>query len=366
MGNKAPNFSKKLNAFFKKSVPDNVTFLEYIKPFFLNEHENYEKYLEILKKIGIKNGINGLVELITGTANANIKESNKVAQAFSHEIDKKYKNKRIPSTKQDIYNDLQAMRSFEGSMPYAKDMLASGHAYQLNRKLDIDRNVRELPENERKIHDEFGIDIMQLYIYYVLSNIPDENSRTKEFLVEYFKGMNSFYNKEKISNRLITYLEKLKFPVTSIQDDKNKETIKVYTPKNAIPVFNQINDIYILLQKYFDAVQHNSLHKALKTESSNEKLAFKGKQIQLADAFKQLYKSTLITGCNKKELTTWITNVFTYRGQNGKYLPFKENYLSKIISSETKHCKSPILEIRKDSKGKPNIISPDLKGRSQL
>src|ERR1700733_8834019 len=107
MENTAPNFSEKLHASLKKSIPDSATFSEYIKPFFISEQENYEKYLRILKKIGIENDITGVIELITGTADASLKETDKAAQALNSEVDKKYKDKPIPPTEQGVYDDLQ-------------------------------------------------------------------------------------------------------------------------------------------------------------------------------------------------------------------------------------------------------------------
>ncbi|MCX2492993.1 hypothetical protein OQX63_05890 [Pedobacter sp. PF22-3] len=74
-------------------------------------------------------------------------------------------------------------------------------------------------------------------------------------------------------------------------------------------------------------------------------MIFKGNSNKLADAFKQPYEANLIVGCNKAELEKWILKHFSY--SNGvKVNEYSEGWLSAIISSDTKVCKSPILEVR--------------------
>jgi hypothetical protein len=73
---------------------------------------------------------------------------------------------------------------------------------------------------------------------------------------------------------------------------------------------------------------------------------FIGNGNQLADAFKQLIEANLITGCSKRQLEKWITETFEYQYKNS-VRSFTPRYLNGIISSESRLCQSPILDVRK-------------------
>lgn len=83
---------------------------------------------------------------------------------------------------------------------------------------------------------------------------------------------------------------------------------------------------------------------------ADEPLLFNGSGNQLADAFKQLYSSNLITSCNKSEPENWIQTNFQYRDR-GIQKHYTEKYLKDIISSNTKECQSPLFNVKK-SEGK--------------
>lgn len=86
-------------------------------------------------------------------------------------------------------------------------------------------------------------------------------------------------------------------------------------------------------------------------------ITFNGQGIQLADSFKQLYEANLIVGLSKIELQIWIKNNFNFLDKvNVK--TFTEKYLSDIISSTTKICQSPILEIQKNENGQLGFFLP--------
>lgn len=84
-------------------------------------------------------------------------------------------------------------------------------------------------------------------------------------------------------------------------------------------------------------------------------LLFHGNGNQLVDAFKQLYEANLIVGCLKGELEEWIGANFEYVYRNEqKALP--ANYLNAIISTNSKPCQSPILDVRKQPDGRFIIV----------
>ncbi|RZL07323.1 MAG: hypothetical protein EOO89_23250 [Pedobacter sp.] len=121
-----------------------------------------------------------------------------------------------------------------------------------------------------------------------------------------------------------------------------------YNPDAGRPKFNHqyIDDFLQILRTYFSEEHFNQLDALIKAdEQPSSQLIFNGNSNKLADAFKQLYEANLIVGCNKAELEKWILKHFLY--SNGdKVNEYSEGWLSAIISSDTKICKSPILEVR--------------------
>ncbi|TDO23723.1 hypothetical protein [Pedobacter duraquae] len=125
-----------------------------------------------------------------------------------------------------------------------------------------------------------------------------------------------------------------------------------YNPDAGRPKFNHqyIDDFLQLIKTYFSEEHFNKLAALIKSgEQPASQLIFNGNSNKLADAFKQLYEANLIVGCNKVELEKWILKHFLY--SNGdKVNEYSEGWLSAIISSDTKVCKSPILEVRMKDK----------------
>jgi hypothetical protein len=125
-----------------------------------------------------------------------------------------------------------------------------------------------------------------------------------------------------------------------------------YNPDAGRPKFNHqyIDDFLQLMRTYFSEEHFNELAALIKLEEQPaSQLIFNGNSNKLADAFKQLYEANLIVGCNKAELEKWILKHFLY--SNGdKVNEYSEGWLSAIVSSDTKVCKSPILEVRMKDK----------------
>jgi len=138
-----------------------------------------------------------------------------------------------------------------------------------------------------------------------------------------------------------------------IEDVTPEQPQKIpYNPDAGRPKFNHqyIDDFLQLIRTYFSEKHFNQLAALIKLdEQPASQLIFNGNSNKLADAFKQLYEANLIVGCNKAELEKWILKHFLY--SNGdKVNEYSEGWLSAIISSDTKVCKSPILEVRMKDK----------------
>ncbi|RZK37782.1 MAG: hypothetical protein EOO90_24325 [Pedobacter sp.] len=136
-----------------------------------------------------------------------------------------------------------------------------------------------------------------------------------------------------------------------------------YNPDAGRPKFNHqyIDDFLQLIKTYFSKEHFNQLAALIKSEEQPAiQLIFNGNSNKLADAFKQLYEANLIVGCSKAELEKWILKHFLY--SNGdKVNEYSEGWLSAIISSDTKVCKSPILEVR--TKDKVPFLVPTVRNK---
>ncbi|MBB6238208.1 hypothetical protein HDC90_002840 [Pedobacter sp. AK013] len=125
-----------------------------------------------------------------------------------------------------------------------------------------------------------------------------------------------------------------------------------YNPDAGRPKFNHqyIDDFLQLIRTYFSEEHFSQLDALIKAdEQPASQMIFNGNSNKLADAFKQLCEANLIVGCNKAELEKWILKHFLY--SNGdKVNEYSEGWLSAIISSDAKVCKSPILEVRMKDK----------------
>lgn len=115
------------------------------------------------------------------------------------------------------------------------------------------------------------------------------------------------------------------------------------------PVFKEgiAEEFFNLVKEYFAKESSEKIKSLLITnEFPSTPFVFNGAGNQLADAFKQLFDSNLIVGCNKAELEDWIRQHFTYRDK-GAVKRYTEKYLQDMISSNTKACQSPLFDVKR-------------------
>lgn len=121
--------------------------------------------------------------------------------------------------------------------------------------------------------------------------------------------------------------------------EQPKPIIKPIFSPEAIPV------IFELLKDFFSPPHQLQLKEIMETgNDASEHLIFLGNGNRLADAFKQLIDSDIITGCRKKELESWICRNFKFRNRKG-FTVFQPRYLQDIISANKDLCQNPILNI---------------------
>ena len=127
------------------------------------------------------------------------------------------------------------------------------------------------------------------------------------------------------------------------------------------PIFKPeaISKIFEILKDFFSIEEQRSFEQILKTANdTTEKLIFLGNGNRLADAFKQLIKSDIITGCNQRQLENWIERNFKYRFRN-QVRNFTQKYLNDIISTNKDKCQNPILNVVQDkANGSYSIRKP--------
>jgi len=125
---------------------------------------------------------------------------------------------------------------------------------------------------------------------------------------------------------------------------------KEQTKPEIKPIFNlpSIPVIFDILQDFFSPAHQVLLKFILETgDDASEQLIFLDNGNRLADAFKQLKDSDIITGCKKIELEDWIYRNFQFRNRK-QITKFKPRYLSDIISTDKDKCQNPILNVSKD------------------
>lgn len=137
---------------------------------------------------------------------------------------------------------------------------------------------------------------------------------------------------------------------------KNDNVDSDYLPHGKASFISEdiLNDLTLILKPYLNKVDGDKLDGILKGQASGP-ITFNGQGIQLADAFRQLYEANLIVGYTKAVLQTWIKKQFNYIDK-GNIKLFTDKYLSDIISSNTKICQSPILEIQKKENGQFGVF----------
>jgi len=141
--------------------------------------------------------------------------------------------------------------------------------------------------------------------------------------------------------------------ITNLESESfNSSNTSPATDKGkARPVFKEgiAEEFFSLVKEYFAAEDGEKIMSLLISNALQpEPFVFNGAGNQLADAFKQLFDSNLIVGCNKAELEDWIQKNFRYRDR-GITKSYTEKYLQDIISSNTKACQSPIFDVKKNN-----------------
>ncbi|HVI49230.1 MAG TPA: hypothetical protein VM802_30465 [Chitinophaga sp.] len=119
---------------------------------------------------------------------------------------------------------------------------------------------------------------------------------------------------------------------------------------NGAPIIKEhiFPQLFAILKDYFSQEEQGNLQILLQSgKLETSQLTFNGNGNQLADAFKQLYEANLIVGCTKASLEHWLLQYFAYRDKD-KIKRFTGKYLNDIISSDTRNCQSPILDIKKN------------------
>ena len=151
-------------------------------------------------------------------------------------------------------------------------------------------------------------------------------------------------------------------PLTFIkyfEQAKQAEPKTEHQPPKIKPRFKpeSIPTIFELLKGFFSPEHQTLLQQILETgNDASVQLIFLDTGNRLADAFKQLIDADIITGCEKKELETWILRNFNYRYRH-IIKPFKSRYLSDIISTTKDKCQKPILNVRVDKATGKAIIN---------
>ncbi|WP_018615243.1 hypothetical protein [Segetibacter koreensis] len=133
------------------------------------------------------------------------------------------------------------------------------------------------------------------------------------------------------------------------KEEEKKNYVKQNRELKLRPVFRKemVAEFFEIIKNYFPEKDHEPLLQLLSTSKDVEvPLSFNGSGNQLADAFKQLYLSKIIVGCNKTELESWIQKNFQYNDK-GVQKQYTEKYLQDIVSSNTKPCQSPLLEVKR-------------------
>ncbi|QJD95726.1 hypothetical protein HH214_07490 [Mucilaginibacter robiniae] len=145
-------------------------------------------------------------------------------------------------------------------------------------------------------------------------------------------------------------------PVVSMVEDSIGEPSASSIVRTPAFTAGTTEALYTILKSYFSPADQERLYALITGNYQPETtLVFNGNGNQLADAFKQLYEANLVVGCSKGEMEEWMASNFeyVYRGQQKK-LPV--SYLNSIISSNTKPCQSPILDVKKQADGMLIII----------
>ncbi len=104
--------------------------------------------------------------------------------------------------------------------------------------------------------------------------------------------------------------------------------------------------VFDILKNFFCVEEQDELKQLLETgNNAIHHLIFLDNGNRLADAFKQLKKADIITGCQQKELEKWISNNFKYKYRK-EIKEYTHRYLNDIISTNKDKCQKPLLNVK--------------------
>lgn len=223
--------------------------------------------------------------------------------------------------------------------------------------LDFRTNYKTIPDYLRQEHqlDFFYTLELNTYFKVIQPNQVKHTDVNEQFL---FDLLNLIGSREVILRDFIWSIENT-IPKSSVSeaDIKIEQLPRQSLLKNPTFKTEIISELFALLKDFFMPKDQSELFTLLQnTEITFDRpLVFCGNGNQLADGFKQLFDANLIIGCNKTELNQWILQHFSYKDKENQK-NYSEKYLSDIISSDTKVCQSPILDVKKRESGHYGIF----------
>ncbi|MHB1179085.1 MAG: hypothetical protein ACYCZO_12235 [Daejeonella sp.] len=214
------------------------------------------------------------------------------------------------------WKEVAYQRNIGAKYQHKQDLVSVfGNGY-INYEMKLDAYVNEF--------QEIPHDFLNNLIFEFRKSFP-KNGRVQD--ISYFDDLIELLI-EKYSNRLF-----------------NKEDKQVKQTMNPIFKPEHIPTIFELLKDFFSMEQQAQLKKVLETGGeTSDTLLFLDTGNRLADAFKQLINADVITGCQKKELESWIQRNFKYRYRQ-EIKSFTPRYLNDIISTLKDKCQKPILSV---------------------
>jgi hypothetical protein len=187
-----------------------------IDVFCWNIRDYYEKFLAILPKLEL-DGIEGFIVLITDIANIISSKSDSLVASIGDEILKKMIEERdkdpfMPSI---IKRSLMSF-SFEEIAPHVSGIYKEAYT-EYNIKIQaLDEKMNALSEEEQNICEYFFLFIAKLWFRRIIMDVSFSHPLTKifyrDYIVQLYINMNTFYDKEIISQRFIERIQNIKIP----------------------------------------------------------------------------------------------------------------------------------------------------------
>ncbi|HXS37303.1 MAG TPA: hypothetical protein VN721_11430 [Flavipsychrobacter sp.] len=223
---------------------------------------------------------------------------------------------------------------------------------------DFWANHDTIPDYTREVHPATYFACLELESYFKIveqEKIPHADL-SYEFIDQLLRAIRERMNL--LSDFIWSIENAVKRDAKADIDSKDDEKL-IQDKFKSIPVFKSeiVPELFDLLKAYFAQKDQDLLLDLLQgaAQQTEQKIMFHGNGNQLADAFKQLTDANLIVGCNKAELSVWIRKYFSYKDKTSQK-SYTEKYLNDIISSDTKTCQSPILDIKKRENGQYGVF----------